>query len=43
MVTAPEAVAKLLEDHQSRRESYDRQLFTLLMFQKWHDHFPTAA
>ncbi len=39
----PEAVARMLDDHQSRRESYDKQLFTLLMFQKWHDHFPTVT
>ena len=34
-----EAVQNLISAHMSRRESYDRQLFTLLMFQKWYERF----
>jgi asparagine synthase (glutamine-hydrolysing) len=32
-------VGTLLDEHMSRRESRDRQLFTLLMFQKWHERY----
>jgi asparagine synthase (glutamine-hydrolysing) len=34
-----EAVRSLLDEHQSRRESHERQLFALMMFQKWHERF----
>ena len=33
------AVAGLIDAHMTRRESHDRQLFTLMMFQKWHERF----
>jgi asparagine synthase (glutamine-hydrolysing) len=35
----PDAVRALIDAHMSRRESHDRQLFTLVMFQKWHERF----
>jgi asparagine synthase (glutamine-hydrolysing) len=34
-----DAVRSLIDEHMSRRESHDRQLFTLVMFQKWHERF----
>ena len=33
------AVAGLIDAHMTRRETYDRQLFALMMFQKWHERF----
>jgi asparagine synthase (glutamine-hydrolysing) len=33
------AVGSLIDAHQSRRESHDKQLFALMMFQKWHERF----
>ncbi len=36
---APSAVRALLDAHMSRRETCDRQLFALLMFQKWYERF----
>jgi asparagine synthase (glutamine-hydrolysing) len=33
----PEAVRKLVSEHGSRRESHERPLFALLMFQQWWD------
>jgi len=33
------AVQSLIAAHDSRRESHDRQLFALVMFQKWHERF----
>jgi asparagine synthase (glutamine-hydrolysing) len=35
----PDAVGALLDAHEQRVEIYDRQLFALLMFQKWHERF----
>jgi asparagine synthase (glutamine-hydrolysing) len=35
----PEAVSELIDAHMTRRETYDRQLFALMMFQKWHERF----
>jgi asparagine synthase (glutamine-hydrolysing) len=35
----PGAVGSLIDAHMSRRESHDKQLFTLMMFQKWHERF----
>jgi len=35
----PSAVRTLIDEHMHRRESRDRQLFTLLMFQKWHERY----
>jgi asparagine synthase (glutamine-hydrolysing) len=34
-----EAVSGMIDAHMSRREMYDRQLFALIMFQKWHERF----
>jgi asparagine synthase (glutamine-hydrolysing) len=34
-----EAVRSLIDEHQSRRESHERQIFALMMFQKWHERF----
>jgi asparagine synthase (glutamine-hydrolysing) len=34
-----DAVNGLIEAHMTRRETYDRQLFALMMFQKWHERF----
>ena len=31
--------SSLIDAHMSRRESHDRQLFALMMFQKWHERF----
>ena len=33
------AVGALIDLHERRVETYDRQLFALLMFQKWHERF----
>jgi asparagine synthase (glutamine-hydrolysing) len=33
------AVNTLIDAHMSRREIYDRQIFALIMFQKWHERF----
>jgi asparagine synthase (glutamine-hydrolysing) len=33
------AVESLMAAHDSRRESHERQLFALVMFQKWHERF----
>ena len=33
------AVRELIDAHMTRRESHDRQLFALIMFQKWHERF----
>jgi asparagine synthase (glutamine-hydrolysing) len=33
------AVQSLIAAHDSRRESHERQLFALVMFQKWHERF----
>ena len=33
------AVRRMLDAHNSRHESYDKQIFTLVMFQKWHERF----
>jgi asparagine synthase (glutamine-hydrolysing) len=33
------AVNELIDAHMTRRETYDRQLFALMMFQKWHERF----
>jgi len=30
-------VEQLMDEHETRRENNDRQLFALLMFQKWHE------
>ena len=35
----PWAVGSLIDAHMSRHESHDKQLFTLMMFQKWHERF----
>ena len=35
----PEAVRGLIDAHQDYRESNERQLFALMMFQKWHERF----
>jgi asparagine synthase (glutamine-hydrolysing) len=35
----PAAVQSLIAAHDSRRESHERQLFALVMFQKWHERF----
>ena len=34
-----EAVGGLIDAHQDYRESNERQLFALMMFQKWHERF----
>jgi asparagine synthase (glutamine-hydrolysing) len=33
------AVHELIDAHMTRRETYDRQIFALMMFQKWHERF----
>lgn len=33
------AVGDLIDAHMARRESNDKQLFALIMFQKWHERF----
>ena len=33
------AVRRLIDAHHSHAESHDRQLFALIMFQKWHERF----
>jgi asparagine synthase (glutamine-hydrolysing) len=33
------AVTGMIDAHMTRRETYDRQLFALMMFQKWHERF----
>jgi asparagine synthase (glutamine-hydrolysing) len=35
----PAAVESLLDEHMTRTESREKQLFTLLMFQKWHERY----
>lgn len=35
----PSVVQSLLDAHDARRESCERQLFALVMFQKWHERF----
>jgi hypothetical protein len=35
----PAAVGCLIDAHQDYRESNERQLFALMMFQKWHERF----
>jgi asparagine synthase (glutamine-hydrolysing) len=35
----PAAVRSLIDAHLSLAESHDRQLFALIMFQKWHERF----
>ncbi|PYR55854.1 MAG: hypothetical protein DMF85_18355 [Acidobacteria bacterium] len=34
-----EGVRTLIDAHMSRRESHDRQLFALVMFQNWYERF----
>jgi asparagine synthase (glutamine-hydrolysing) len=34
-----DAVGDLIDAHMTRREANDRQLFALIMFQKWHERF----
>ncbi len=38
-VLAPDYVAEVLRSHDERRSLNDRQIFSLLMFQKWFDKF----
>lgn len=35
----PRAVRRLLEEHHARRADHRKLLWTLLVFQLWHDHF----
>jgi asparagine synthase (glutamine-hydrolysing) len=35
-VFRPEAVRRVLDDHQARRANYDNQIWALLMFMLWH-------
>jgi asparagine synthase (glutamine-hydrolysing) len=36
-------LARMIQDHQDGRENYQRQLFSLLSFEIWHQQFIGAA